>query len=120
MPVRRRALFAAFAVALLVALSLAVSASGAGSSPTKIIVSLKFPAFHGKLESPRQGCLGSRKVKLYRKKSGPDKQLGTDRSEDNGTWSIPIGKKLTSGSYYATVDARGKCKGAKSKVNAVA
>jgi len=103
-------------MAALTALLPAVSAAGASSSPTKIVVSLKFPAFHGKLTSPRQGCLGSRKVKLYRKKSGPAKLLGRDTSEDNGAWSIPVGKHLTSGSYYATVAARGKCKAAKSKV----
>lgn len=119
MPVRRRAFLAVLALAALAALLPAVSASAASSSPTKIVVSLKFPAFHGKLTSPRQGCLGSRKVKLYRKKSGPAKLLGSDTSEDNGKWSIPVGKHLTSGSYYATVAARGKCKAAKSKVNTI-
>ncbi len=121
MLVRRRVLFAAFATALVVALAPAVSASGASSSSTKIVVSLKLPAFHGTLQSHRHGCLGSRKVKLYREKSGPDQLLGTDRSEDNGTWSVLIGKKrLTHGSYYATVAGRGKCKGAKSNVLPVA
>jgi hypothetical protein len=116
MLVRHRALLAAFVAALVVVLLPAVSASGASSSPTKIIVSLKYPAFHGTLQSSRKGCLGSRRVKLYREKSGPDKLLGTDQSEDNGKWSIPVGKKLASGSYYATVAARGKCKASKSKV----
>jgi hypothetical protein len=119
MPVRRLALLAVLALAALAALLPVVSAAAASGSPTKIVVSLKFPAFHGKLTSPRQGCLGSRKVKLYRKKSGPAKLLGKDTSEDNGKWSIPIGKRLTSGSYYATVAARGKCGAAKSKVSTV-
>jgi len=116
MPVRRRALFAVLAVALVAALLPAVSASGAASAKTTVVVSIKFPAFHGKLTSPRQGCLGSRKVKMYREKSGKKKLLGSDTSEDNGKWAIPVGKNLTSGAYFATVAKRGKCKAAKSKV----
>jgi hypothetical protein len=55
-------------------------------------------------------------VKLFRKKAGPDKLLGTDRSSPKAKWSIPIGKRLTSGSYYATAPANGRCRPAKSKV----
>jgi hypothetical protein len=115
MPVFRRVLFAALAVTLAIAL-LPALASGAGKNSTKIVVSLKFPAFHGKLSSPRQGCLGSRTVKMYREQGGKKKQLGKDTSEDNGKWAIPAGKNLTSGAYYATVAKRGKCKAAKSQV----
>jgi hypothetical protein len=113
--VPRRALLAVLVVALAAALLPAAAASGASSATTKIVVSLKFPAFHGKLTSARQGCLGSRKVKLYRQKSGKRKLLGKDTSEDSGKWAIPVGKNLSSGAYFATVAARGKCKSAKSQ-----
>jgi hypothetical protein len=120
MPVRRGVLFALFAVALGVSL-LAGSASGASGASTKVVVSLKLPAFHGTLKSPRHGCLGSRRMTLYRKKAGPDKKLGTDKSEDNGGWSIVIGRKrVPSGSYYVTAAARGACNSGKSKVIPVA
>jgi len=115
MSVARRAVLAVLVVALAVALVPAV-ASSAGKNSTKIVVSLKFPAFHGKLSAPRKGCLGSRQVKMYREKSGKKKLLGKDTSEDNGKWGIPVGKNLTSGAYYATVAKRGKCKPAKSQV----
>ena len=115
MSVSRRALLTVLAVAV-AAVLLPALATGAGSNSTKIVVSLKFPAFHGKLTSPRGACLGSRTVKMYREKSGKKKQLGKDTSEDNGKWAIPVGKNLTSGSYYATVAKRGKCKAAKSQV----
>ncbi|MET0557389.1 MAG: hypothetical protein ABW065_01780 [Solirubrobacterales bacterium] len=111
----RRVLLASLAVLAIVAL-LPALAAGAGKNSTKIAVSLKFPAFHGKLSSPRQACLGSRTVKMYRKQGGKTKQLGTDKSEDNGKWAIPVGKNLTSGEYFATVSKRGKCKAAKSQV----
>lgn len=105
---------ALFAVALATALLLVVSTAGA-SSPTTIVVSLKFPAFHGTLKSPKGACAKHRKVKLFREKSGPDKLLGTDRSNAKAKWSIPIGKRLSSGSYYAKAPAKGSCRTAKSK-----
>ena len=115
MSVPRRALYAVLVAAVAAAL-LPALAAGAGKNSTKIVVSLKFPAFHGKLSSPRGACLGSRTVKMYREKGGKKKQLGKDTSEDNGKWAIPVGKNLTSGAYYATVAKRGKCKAAKSQV----
>jgi|GEM_PF-3574285 len=119
MSVRTRAVFAVLAIAVGALLPAAI-ASGAGGS-TKVIVSLKLPAFHGTLKSSRRACLGSRKMTLYRQKSGPDKKLGTDKSEDKGGWSIVIGRKhVRAGSYYVTAAARGKCKRAKSKVIPVA
>jgi hypothetical protein len=113
---RRRTLIATIAVVALAAmLALPTAGMGAGKNSTKIVVSLKFPTFHGKLSAPRKACLGSRTVKMYRERSGKKKLLGSDTSEDNGKWAIPVGKNLTSGSYYATVAKRGKCKAAKSK-----
>jgi hypothetical protein len=115
MPARRSALLAVLIVALAGALPATVSAAGSSYS-TQIIVSLKFPAFHGTLKSGKSACSTSRTVKLFREKSGPDKLLGTDKSDAKTKWSIPLGKKLTSGSYYAKAPGKGKCKPAKSKV----
>lgn len=115
MAARRSALLVILAVALVGALLPAVSAAGSSYS-TQIVVSLKFPAFHGTLKSSRGACATGRTVKLFREKSGPDTLLGTDTSNAKTEWLIPIGKKLTSGSYYAKAPAKGKCKPAKSKV----
>ncbi len=103
------------ALALLATLLLATTATAGASYSTKVIVSLKFPAFHGSLSSHRGSCISNRTVKLFRQKSGPDKLLGTDKSNSKGKWSIPIGKHLTSGSYYAMAVAKGACKSARSK-----
>jgi hypothetical protein len=46
----------------------------------------------------------------------PRQRLGTDTSSSKGKWSIPIGKRLVSGAYYAQATARGNCKAGKSKV----
>ena len=104
-------LAALFAAALVPAL-----ASGAGSGSTKIVLSIKLPAFHGKLTSPRSACLGGRTVKMYRANKGKTVQLGKDKSEDNGAWKVPVGKNFKPGKYFATVAARGTCKAAKSNV----
>ena len=111
MAARRSALFV---VALVVAMLPAVPAVGASYS-TKVIVSLKVPAFHGTLKSGKSACVKSRTVNLFRKKPGPDKLMGTDTSNAKAKWSIPIGKRQT-GSFYAKAPAKGRCKPAKSKV----
>jgi hypothetical protein len=114
---RRRALTPVLAVIALAAMSALPSpALAAGKKPTTVIVSLKFPAFHGTLSSPRKACLGGRKVKMYRQANGKKKLLGRDTSEDSGKWKIPVGKNLKSGSYYAIVTANAKCKGDKSQI----
>ncbi len=108
-------LFALLVAALATALLSTALAAGASNSTT-IVVSLKNPAFHGTLKSGKSACSTGRTVKLYREKSGPDKLLGTDKSDAKTKWSIPIGKGLISGSYYAKAPAKGNCKPAKSKV----
>jgi hypothetical protein len=106
---------ALLAIALAALLLPAAPAVGSGYS-TQVIVSLKFPSFHGALKSSKSACATGRTVKLFREKPGPDKFLGTDKSNVKAKWSIPIGKRLTSGSYYAKASTKGKCKAAKSKV----
>jgi hypothetical protein len=108
----RRALIMLLAIGALLVLPV----SAAAASKTTVIVSLKFPAFHGKVTSPRKACIAGRKVKMFRERNGKKVLLGRDRSNHKGKWSIPIGKKLTSGSYYAVVTKTGKCSGDKSTV----
>ena len=107
------ALLACFAV--LVVLVAAPAAGAAKPHATRIVVSLKFPAFHGTLKSADDGCLGGRRVWMYRKRAGKLKKLGTDRSNAKGKWQVRVGKKLTSGEYFAAVVKKGGCKGARSK-----
>jgi hypothetical protein len=109
----RRTLLAVLAVACAL---LVFPATGAAAFKTKMVVSLKFPAFHGKITSPRKACLGNRKVKMFRERNGKKVLLGRDRTDAKGKWKIPVGKNLTSGSYYGTVAKTKKCKGDKSSV----
>jgi hypothetical protein len=103
-------------IALIAALLLPVVSAAGSSYSTKVVVSLRVPAFHGTLKSSHDSCATDRTVKLLRKKPGADRLMGTDRSNSRAEWSIPLGKRATPGSYYAKAPAKGRCKPAKSKV----
>jgi len=124
----RRTLISLLALALLGASALAVSAAAkvpTKTYATKLVMSEKFPAFHGQLESKNKFCIGARPVKLYRERSGPDKLLGTDRSDGSGAWKVSLGNKLISGAYYSLAPVFGSaslgitCKADKSQVAVV-
>jgi hypothetical protein len=112
--VRRSILLAALAAALAV-IVLPVSPAAAKSFKTGLVVSLKFPAFNGKVTSKRSACLDNRRVKLYRSYDGSTTQLGQDRTNAKGKWAIPV-KPLSSGAYFAKVSKRGNCSAGKSEV----
>ncbi len=117
-----RTVLSTAALALAAILMLAAPATAGMSYKTSISMSKKFPAFHGTLHSPYTYCTQNRKVKVYREKNGPDKLLGSDVSESDGSWEADISNKLTSGAYYSSVAAKYSaeigvtCQAAKSKL----
>ncbi len=100
-------------IALLGAIGVLAPAPGAGAEvpmgtfATKVTISEKYPAFHGRLNSKSAFCGSERPVFLYRERPGRDQLLGRRRSERDGTWQVSIGEKLTSGAYYAEARAYG-------------
>jgi hypothetical protein len=124
MPVRRSTLVTAAVAALFAALVLAAPASaGYTSYKTTLTLNSNYPAFKGKVKSSYKFCTQERRVKLFRERGGHRVLLGTTTSSaSNGSWAIPIGNRLTSGSYYATVTAKTsaeigvRCQAAKSRV----
>ncbi len=111
----RRVLLVALLACFAVALVAAPGAGAAKSHTTKIVVSLKFPAFHGSLKSADDSCLGGRKLSAVRTRAGKRKVLGHTTSNARGKWSIPVGRHLTSGEYTVVAAPKGECKGARSK-----
>ncbi len=92
--------------------ALALAAEAGAREPTKtfatkIFISEKYPAFHGRLHSKSAFCAAERPVRVYRARPGTDQLLGHKRSERNGTWQISIGDQLTSGAYYAEAPVYG-------------
>ena len=108
----RQCLAAALAVAATAVL--VPSAIGAGTGQTQYPTSFtKFKyevsggeaTFEGKIDSDKSGCIPDRKVKLYRKKSGDEKKLGGDKTNNKGKFSIDVGTPpLKDGTYYSEVE----------------
>jgi hypothetical protein len=113
MSINRCLLIAASIVALLLP-----AASASAATPSQVIVSLKLPAFNGKVKSSKASCTKNRTVKLYRMAAGPDRFLGSDKTNKKGKWLVPA--KLKSGSYYAKAPKRGNCGADKSGILPVA
>ena len=103
-------------VSIFVALLLPASASAATAS--KVVISFKLPAFNGTVQSSKAACKKNRTVKLYRVTAGPDKLLGSDKTNKKGKWLIP--SKLKSGNYYAKTPKKGSCGADKSGILPVA
>ncbi len=99
----RRSLISTLALAFL-GLSAMTAASVVARTPSrtysaKIFVSEKFPAFHGAIHSKSDFCVAKRPVLVYRVRPGKDLLVGHRRSHGDGTWKVPLGKKLGSGAY---------------------
>lgn len=109
---------AALGVALLAVVVAATPAQADTKYKTKVTLANSFPAFHGKVKSQSDICVGHRKVKLFSEKPGRDTLLGRTRSNARGRWEIP--QDPPSGVFYAKVKKGGsaslgiKCKGDKS------
>jgi hypothetical protein len=99
---------AAVATALLIAAGAFAAIASAGEVATfgtRVTISERAPAFHGRVKSDSDDCVADRKVKLLRRKrrGRPVRILGTDRTTNNGRWAItePADFTLKSGIYFA-------------------
>ena len=89
-------------------------------------VSIRFDdgKFKGRVESSRESCEKNRNVAVFKKRSQrPDLFIGSDKTNDNGRYSIPKPKGIK-GRFYARVERREtgryehehKCRGATSRI----
>ena len=105
---------AGIVAALVMGLATAGAQAGQGVSPTFFT---KFEResgrFSGKIDSAKGKCIRDRKVILYRKKNGEKTSVGSDRTNDNGKFSIGDGR-AKAGNYFAKADGTGDCQAAKS------
>jgi len=69
--------------------------------------------FFGYVKSPRTRCKENREVKVFRVRRGDDARVGSDRT--NGTYAFQLNKEdARDGRYYAKVNSKPGCKGARS------
>ena len=94
------------AAALLAVVALEVVAS-AHTFDVKTTTSLRYKRdtekFKGRIraEGGLKRCQRNRKVELYKSRSGPDRFIGSDRSNDGGYWGIKA--RNANGHYYVKV-----------------
>ncbi len=107
---RRLAVFAASTLGLAAAATPALAGGGGGgpgsvtASRSRVTISKRPPAFHGRVKSPSGGelCTDHRRVKLYRQRPGKNKLLGRDKTNRHARWEIDV-TPLRPGAYYAKV-----------------
>lgn len=101
---RARALVVVAAWAAIVA-AFAAAPADAGQTltfSTVATISRNAPYFHGRTHSGTV-CQRNRRVKLFKKRSGPDRKLGARRSNRRGRWKISARPRR--GKYYVKVKA---------------
>jgi hypothetical protein len=99
----------AVAVATATMLLSIAAVADAGTNPQYPTVFTKFKykggeSFSGKIDSTKGGCVGGRKVILFRKHDGNSDKVGSDHTEDSGKFKIELsGGPPKDGKYYAKV-----------------
>jgi hypothetical protein len=85
-------------------------ASAAAPYQTKVTASGDAPTWHGDVKSSGgllhgiRSCERKRLVKMYKRRDGKDRLIGTDLSNRAGRWYVP--DEPTRGIYYAKVAGR--------------
>jgi hypothetical protein len=106
--------------------TLGISAAAAAGTPrfdSKVSIHYSeatgTPTFYGKVRSERDRCKRHRHVTVFRKKEGPDIEMGSDRTGSRGRWKVKRASVPAHRTYYAKVRRRttyaGVCKRARSK-----
>jgi hypothetical protein len=101
---RRAALMVCAALATAVA-AVPALATNVVKIDSKVTISAHAPAFHGRVKSDNHACETGRKVKLFKRRHGPDHLLGHDETNHRGRWQVGM-NPLSSGAYYAKVTRR--------------
>jgi hypothetical protein len=102
---RRIAVLAGSSLVALAVVAIPALATQTVKINSRVTISTNAPAFHGQVKSKNFACERQRKVKLFKQRSGPDKLLGKDKSNNHGKWKIVV-DPLKSGAYYAKLKRR--------------
>lgn len=103
---RHRARLAGFLSLSLLALAIPLSLIGTAQAevvPSDLSIRWndQTTKFHGKIRSDVPECRSGRLVRVYKKRPGPDKKVGSDLTNTNGRWVVD--KRHANGRYYAKV-----------------
>jgi hypothetical protein len=100
-----------FPVILIAACALAAGGPAAADDRPKtriVIKKLKHSGASGKLSAGNSGCLGGRKVSLFRLEGFVSRKIAITHSNSHGRWRVR--KDLPDGRYFAKVDRGNGCR----------
>lgn len=108
---------AALALTALMILALAVAVVPAGGAAnSRVTVQIGFdpagpsPFFRGLVKSGRKSCSSGRLVRVYRQQNqGRRVFFGSDRSETDGSWRVPLAQTMKTAGYIAVAKAKPGC-----------
>ena len=104
----RKPIFAILAACAAIVAALAIPAV-APAATFRTSVSINFvdragpDIFRGRVGSPNAACISDRTVRLYRVRPARDQLIDTDKSENNGSWSIDVEGDPAPGDYYVRI-----------------
>jgi len=101
------------ATALAIAsLGVATVAEAQNQTRTRVSISAERNGFEGDVSSRRDSCVEGRRVTLFQDRRGDDRRIGSDRSNDDGEWSIRTRRE---GRFYVRVSETRRCGSARSR-----
>jgi hypothetical protein len=96
--------------ALAVSAVVAVPAFAGGAQYPTVFTKFKYKldggvaTFKGEIDSSKGGCVGDRKVKLYRQHNGDTDKVGGDHTNNKGKFEIDLGSgRPKDGKYYSEI-----------------
>lgn len=104
MGTRMRTMTVALALVLLVPLLVAtatIARAHNASFDSSVSIDYDRPNFEGTVQSERARCERGRTVSVFKVREGPDRLIGTDETNDNGSYSVR--KAGAQGRFYAKV-----------------
>lgn len=118
MPVRKRLIKSAIALAALVTILVPAAYAGAGAgtmATTKVTIKEQNGDFWGRVISPQAKCYEERKVVLMKVKSGKDEKMAMDTADMDGDWNTG-NTGYNKGRYYAKAGKISGCDADKSPI----
>lgn len=102
--------------ALVVVAMAAALAPAGGAANSRVTVGIGFdpsgpsPFFRGMVKSGRKSCVAGRPIRVYRQQNKANRVLfGSDRTEPDGSWKVPLAASMKTAAYVAVVKARAGC-----------
>jgi len=83
---------AAMPIVLVAVLALTAGAARAEVEKfdSRATIGIAVPLYHGKVKADAPKCVRNRRVVLFERRSGPDRKVGTDRTNRRGRWKVKV------------------------------